>query len=99
MANLQLENTDSIDSIKAQKLKKQVFSALISARKAIYFCLEQALLKEKVAQHASKHGVLLVRVDDIPQADEKGSVLTQRQKRWLNAPPFDSTTQNPVVYK
>ena len=45
-------------------------------------------------QHASNHGLLVVKVDSTGEG-----VLTERQKKWLNTTPFDRTTENPVVYK
>lgn len=56
-------------------------------------------MKETVAQRANECGVLLVRVDDVPEVDSRGSTLSKRQKQWLNSAPNDCTTQNPVVYK
>lgn len=99
MANLQLDNKEFLDSIKAQKRKKQVFLGSICASWSEYVGVKKVLLKERVTQHASEHGVMLVKVDDVPEPDQKGSVLTKRQKRWLNTTPYDSVTQNPVVYK
>lgn len=62
---------------------------------------KQALLKETIIQRANEHGMVLVRVDDMPsQLDgTRGTALTARQQRWLNTAPNDSITQNPVLYK
>ena len=58
-------------------------------------------MKESVAQRASERGAVLVKIDDLPgeAAKAKGSILTDRQKQWLNTATYDSTTQNPVLYK
>ena len=53
-------------------------------------------MQEKVAQRAAEKGVLLVRVRDLPTS---GGVLSERQKRWLDAAPYDSSTENPVLYR
>ena len=56
-------------------------------------------MQDHVVQRATEHGVLLVKLKDMPEVDGKGSILTERQRQWLNSTTYDSTTLNPVIYK
>ncbi len=53
-------------------------------------------MQEKVVQQAVEKGVVLVRVHDLPSS---GGILTERQKRWVSTVPYDSKTENPVLYR
>ena len=56
----------------------------------------QERLQERVAHHASEKGLLLVCVKDLPTS---GSILSERQRRWMTTAPYDYKTENPILYK
>ena len=56
----------------------------------------QERLQERVAHHASEKGLLLVCVKDLPTS---GSILSERQRRWITTAPYDYKTENPILYK
>ena len=56
----------------------------------------QLCVQEKVARHAAEKGLLLMRVKDLPTS---GGILRERQKQWMNTAPYDSKTENPVLYR
>ena len=47
-------------------------------------------------RHAAEKGLLLMRVKDLPTS---GGILSERQKQWMNTAPYDSKTENPVLYR
>jgi len=53
-------------------------------------------LQERVVRHASEKGLLLVCVKDLPTS---GSILSERQRRWMTTAPYDYKTENPILYK
>ena len=53
-------------------------------------------MQEKVVRHAAEKGLLLMRVKDLPPS---GGILSERQKQWMNTAPYDSKTENPVLYR
>lgn len=62
-------------------------------------CVFEALLQEHVAKRARDRGVVLVKLKDLPAPSEKGSILTERQKEWLQTNSCNNTVHNPVLYK
>ena len=56
----------------------------------------QLHMQEKVVRHAAEKGLLLMRVKDLPTS---GGILSERQKQWMNTAPYDSKTENPVLYR
>lgn len=63
----------------------------------LYNCVPQARLQKRVVQHAAEKGVLLVRVKDLPPS--AGGMLSEGQRRWLTAAPYDYKTENPLIHK
>ena len=53
-------------------------------------------MQEKVVRHAAEKRLLLMRVKDLPTS---GGILSERQKQWMNTAPYDSKTENPVLYR
>ena len=37
-----------------------------------------------------------MRVHDLPKT---GGILSERQRQWVASAPYDSSTENPVLYK
>lgn len=52
-------------------------------------------VQSKIVQAASEHGILLVRTSDLPP----DGLLSVRQRGWVNSAPYDSRTENPILYK
>ena len=64
----------------------------------IFFFLKTSL-QERVAKHARDRGIVLIKLNDLSRPSEQGTILTERQKEWVQTSSYNSTMHNPVLYK